>query len=109
MNWWPGSLRSSEHGRFSPFVAGESFTLADILFLYSVELGASVGKLVFGPDLLGDFVAATALLLQQLGKNSNVQQLAARRLRRCPASSPPRAPECRARPERFMGSSLRTR
>jgi hypothetical protein len=89
-------------------VAGESFTLADILFLYSVELGASVGKLVFGLDLLGDFVAATALL-QQLGKNSNVQQLAARRLRRCQASSPPRAPECKARPERFMGSSLRTR
>lgn len=35
------------HGRFSPFVAGNSFALADIVFLYSSELGASVGKQFF--------------------------------------------------------------
>jgi glutathione S-transferase len=73
-----GFAALKRHGRFSPFVAGNSFTLADIVFLYSIELGASVGKLVFGLDLLGDFPAATELL-QRLGENPNVRQLAARR------------------------------
>ena len=71
-----GALK--RHGRFSPFVFGDTFTLADIVFLYSVELGATVGQLVFGLDLLGDFPSARTLL-QQLAENPNVKQLAARR------------------------------
>src|SRR5512137_278880 len=31
------------HARFAPYVAGEAFTLADIVFLYSVDLAAAVG------------------------------------------------------------------
>ena len=73
-----GFAALKRHGRFAPFVAGGQFTLADILFLYSVDLGATVGRILFGLDLLGDCAPARALL-QRLGENPNVMQLAARR------------------------------
>jgi glutathione S-transferase len=96
-----GFAALKRHGRFSPFVAGNSFTLADIVFLYSTELGASVGKLVFGLDLLGDFPAATELL-QRLGENPNVRELAARRDAALPGFIDAMRAECRARPDRLM-------
>ena len=34
----PGSPRSKRHGKFAPYVAGDQFTLADIVFLYSAAL-----------------------------------------------------------------------
>ena len=50
------------NGRFSPFVAGDSFTYADIMFMYSAGLAGSCAKRVLGMDLMGDFPEAKALL-----------------------------------------------
>jgi glutathione S-transferase len=66
------------HARFAPYVAGDTFTLADIVFLYSVDLAATVGKQLFGLDLLGDLPAAKTLL-QRLGENPHVKAIAAKR------------------------------
>lgn len=73
-----GFAALKRHARFAPYVAGDSFTLADIVFLYSADLAATVGKLLFGLDLLGE-IPAGAALLQRLGQNPNVQGIAARR------------------------------
>jgi glutathione S-transferase len=66
------------HAKFAPFVAGESFTLADVVFLYSADLGAAVSKTLFGVDPLADWPAAGALL-RQLAENPNVQTIARNR------------------------------
>jgi glutathione S-transferase len=66
------------HGKFTPYVAGSNFTIADIVFLYSVDLAALVAKRLFGQDLLADLPRATALL-EQLGNNPHVQELAKNR------------------------------
>lgn len=71
-----GTLK--RHGRFAPFVAGETFTLADIVFLYTVEFANTVSQKVFGLDLLADLPAARTLL-QRLNENPNVQGIAQKR------------------------------
>jgi glutathione S-transferase len=48
------------------------------VFLYTVELGASVAKKLFDIDFLGDFSEA-ADLLQRLGERPHVQAIAALR------------------------------
>jgi glutathione S-transferase len=73
-----GFATLKRHGRFDPYVAGDTFTLADILFVYSVDIAAAVGKQLFGLDLLGDMPGARALL-QKLGENPNVKAIGARR------------------------------
>lgn len=71
-----GIAALKRHGRFAPYVAGEQFTLADLYFLYSVDLACIVGKKVFDLDLLADFPAARALF-ERLAQNPHVQQIAA--------------------------------
>ena len=66
------------HGRFAPYVAGGEFTLADIVFLYSVDLAVAVSRSVFGTDPLADWPQAVALL-QRLEQNPHVQEIARRR------------------------------
>jgi glutathione S-transferase len=73
-----GFATLKRHGRFAPYVSGASFTLADIVFLYSVDLSASVAKRLFGLDLLADLPAARELL-QRLGENPHAQVIARRR------------------------------
>jgi glutathione S-transferase len=73
-----GFATLKRHGKFAPYVAGDSFTLADIVFLYSVDLAALVGQRQFGLDLLADFPAARALL-QRLGEIPHVQAIARKR------------------------------
>jgi glutathione S-transferase len=73
-----GFATLKRHGRFAPYVAGDTFTLADIVFLYSVDLAAMVGKRLFDLDLFAEFPAAQALL-QRLGENPNVKAIAATR------------------------------
>lgn len=73
-----GFATLKRHAKFSPYVAGGAFTIADIVFLYSVDLAAGVGKQVFGLDLLGELPAAQALL-QKLGENPHVKAIAAKR------------------------------
>ena len=73
-----GFATLKRHARFAPYVAGDTFTLADIVFLYSVDLAATVGKQLFDLDLLGDLPAAKTLL-QRLGENPHVKMIAAKR------------------------------
>ena len=63
-------------GRFSPYVAGDSLSLADLYFLYSIDLAAGVAHKLFGLDLLADFAPAKALLAH-FAQNPNVQKVAA--------------------------------
>lgn len=69
-----GFATLSRHGKFAPYVAGAEFTLADIVFLYSVDLAASVAKNLLGFDPLADLPAAGELL-QRLAQNPNVQTI----------------------------------
>lgn len=64
------------HGRFTPYVAGDEFSLADIYFLYSVDLACVVARKLFGLDLLADFLVARDLLAL-LDKNPHVRAIAA--------------------------------
>jgi glutathione S-transferase len=79
-----GFATLKRHGAFAPYVAGDAFTLADIVFLYSVDLGAAVAKQLFDLDMLGDLPAAGALL-RRLGERPHVQAIAARREAAMPA------------------------
>jgi glutathione S-transferase len=79
-----GFATLKRHGKFAPYVAGYEFTLADIVFLYSVDLGAAVAQQLFGLDLLSEIPAAGALL-QRLAANPNVSGIAAKRDAAMPA------------------------
>jgi glutathione S-transferase len=71
-----GIAALGRHGKFSPYVAGETLSVADLYFLYSVPLACGVAKKLFGIDLLVELPAAKALL-ERLGGNQNVQRIAA--------------------------------
>jgi glutathione S-transferase len=58
------------------YVAGESFTLADLFFMYSVDLACAVGGKLFGLDLLAELPKAKALL-KKLQDLPNAQRVAA--------------------------------
>lgn len=73
-----GFAALKRHGKFSPYLAGDSFTLADIVYLYSVELAVAVAKKLFAIDFLDDFPEAGDLL-QRLGERPHVQAIAAQR------------------------------
>ena len=77
-NLTAGFAALKRHASFSPYVAGDQFTSADIVFLFTVELGAAVGARLFGLDLLGDMPGAKALLAK-LGENPNVKKIVAAR------------------------------
>ncbi len=64
------------HGSFAPYVAGSEMTIADLMFLYSIDLARAVGKKLFGVDLLGDWPEAKALL-ELLAQNPHVQRIEA--------------------------------
>lgn len=72
------------NGKFSPYVAGDSLTIADTLFCFSVDLAYVVGKKVLGIDLLEDFPQARALL-ERFKQNPNVQKIAADKEAQMPA------------------------
>ncbi|MFJ4144458.1 glutathione S-transferase family protein [Pseudomonas sp. NPDC089734] len=74
----------AQRGRFAPYVAGEHFTLADLYFLYSVDLARQVGEKLFGLDLLKDMPGARALF-ERLALNPNVQRVAADKEAELPA------------------------
>lgn len=71
-----GFATLKRHAKFRPYVAGDTFTLADIVFLYSVDLATRVGKQVLELDLLADLPQAPSLL-RRLGENSHVKAIAA--------------------------------
>jgi len=71
-----GFATLGRHGKFSPYVAGDRMSLADLYFLYSVSLALQVGRKVFDIDLLADMPTAKALM-ERLEANPNVQRIAA--------------------------------
>ncbi|ONH53739.1 glutathione S-transferase [Pseudomonas cedrina] len=76
-----GSL--ARHGKFTPYVAGDSFTLADLYFMYSLNLALGVGEKLFGLDLLAELPKAKALL-GRLNEMPNAQKVEADRLAAMP-------------------------
>lgn len=79
-----GVASLGRHGKFSPYVAGDSLSVADLYFLYSVPLACGVAKKLFDMDLLEQLPAAKALL-ERLEQNPNVQKVAADREAAMPA------------------------
>lgn len=71
-----GFAALGRHGRFAPYVAGDSLSIADLYFLYSVPLACAVGQKLFGIDLLAEMPQAKALL-ERLEQNPHVQKIAA--------------------------------
>ena len=57
-----GTASLKRHGKFAPYLAGEQFTLADIYFLYSLDLACVVMGKVFATDVLADFPQARSRL-----------------------------------------------
>ena len=72
------------HGKFAPYVAGESFTLADLYFMYSLNLACGVGEKLFGLDLLEPLPKGRALLAR-LNEMPNAQKVEADRQAAMPA------------------------
>jgi len=72
------------HAKFTPYVAGDEFTLADIMFLYSAEPAATVAQRLFGLDLFAELPGSRELL-QRLHQIPNVQALAQRTAAEMPA------------------------
>jgi glutathione S-transferase len=79
-----GFATLKRHAKFAPYVAGDSFTLADVYFYYSVAVALGVAKKLFQIDPLEDMPGAKALM-QKLGENEHVRQLAAATDRERPA------------------------
>ena len=71
-----GFAALGRHGKFAPYVAGDSLSIADLYFLYSVPLACAVGQKLFGIDLLAEIPQAKALL-ERLEQNPHVQKIAA--------------------------------
>ncbi|MBV1806291.1 glutathione S-transferase family protein [Pseudomonas viridiflava] len=71
-----GIAALAQRARFAPYVAGEQFSVADVYFLYSIDLAQQVGERLFDLDFLGDMPKAQALL-ERLALNPNVQRVAA--------------------------------
>ena len=79
-----GVATLKRHGRFSPYVAGEALSVADLYFLYSLDLACVVAHKLFGLDLLADFPAARTLL-ERLNQNPHVQRIAEQKVAEMPA------------------------
>ena len=71
-----GFASLARHGKFAPYVAGESLSIADLYFQYSVPLACGVAHKLFGIDLLAEMPKAKALL-ERLEQNPNVKRVAA--------------------------------
>lgn len=60
---------------FTPYIAGSTLSVADIYFLYSVDLARQVGLKLFKTDFLADLPGAQALLAL-LALNPNARKVA---------------------------------
>jgi glutathione S-transferase len=61
--------------KFSPYLAGEHLTAADIVFLYSADLASVVAGKLFGLDLL-DITPGAKQLMAQLNQREDVIKIA---------------------------------
>lgn len=62
----------------SPYLAGETFSIADIVFLFSIDLASQVAKKLFDVDLLDDFDSAKKLI-EKLEQRPHVISIQAER------------------------------
>jgi glutathione S-transferase len=65
----------SRAGSFSPFLAGDKFSAADIFFLYTMDLASGVAKNLYDIDLLAQAPGAQALMTK-LKEMPEVQKIA---------------------------------
>ena len=79
-----GFAALKRHAAFSPYVAGQEFSLADIVFFFSVDLAAGVAERMFGLDLLADIPEAKTLR-NLISENPNIQKIAEAREAAWPA------------------------
>jgi glutathione S-transferase len=79
-----GMQSISRAASFSPYLAGNTFTAADIFFLYSADLASTVAKKLFDIDLLAEAPGAKALL-EKLNGLPEVKQIAHDRKAAAPA------------------------
>ena len=70
-----GFASLARHGKFAPYVAGDSLSVADLYFLYGVPLACAVAQKLFDIDLLAEIPAARELL-ERLEQNPHVQRIA---------------------------------
>ncbi|MFQ3237520.1 MAG: glutathione S-transferase [Paraglaciecola sp.] len=68
----------SRLAKFSPYVAGDSFSAADIMFLYAVDLSAAVAHKLFDVDLLA-LAPGAKELMAKLNQLETVKQIATER------------------------------
>lgn len=71
-----GFATLKRNGKFAPYVAGETLTLADLVFCFSVDLACAVGKKVLNVDFLAEIPEAKALL-ETLGANPHMAKIVA--------------------------------
>jgi glutathione S-transferase len=69
-----GIATLKRQGSFAPYIAGDTFTLADIYFLYSIDLARGVAEQLFSLDLMAGFPKGQALL-DRLKQNAHVQRI----------------------------------
>ncbi|GAB5379599.1 MAG: glutathione S-transferase [Aliiglaciecola sp.] len=79
-----GMQSLSRAASFSPYVAGDTFSAADIFFLYSADLASSVARKLFDIDLLAEAPGAAALM-KKLNEMPEVQVIAQARTDATPA------------------------
>lgn len=79
-----GAQALSRVASFSPFVAGDSMSVADIFFLYSMDLASSVAQKLFAIDLFSYLPGAPALM-ESLRQLPLAQQIEADRRAAVPA------------------------
>lgn len=79
-----GVAALARHGRFAPYVAGDALSIADLYFLYSIDLAGEVAQKLFDTDLLAELPSARALLAK-LGAKPHVQRIAADKAREMPS------------------------
>lgn len=70
-----GMQALSRAASFSPYLAGDKISAADIFFLYSVSLASPVAKKLFDIDLLAEAPGAKALM-EKLSEMPEVQNIA---------------------------------
>jgi glutathione S-transferase len=63
------------HAKIAPYVAGPELTLADVVFLYSVDLASAVSTALFGANPLADWPQGSGLLAR-LNENGHAQTIA---------------------------------
>ena len=62
------------NGKFAPYIAGENFTYADIMFMYSVGLAAKCAKVVLDMNLLEDLPEAK-ILSKKIAERESAQTI----------------------------------